>query len=154
MKRLAAIVCLSLCASCSKKSPPKIESLQFPVVILFGNSATRVCKDRADLTMMHTNYVVLSEGTPALIDSQFKIYAVERLRSTHNGMWLMAHPSGLTEVTFELKAQRSGREAARELFTRQLEKQTWLTDLDERRHSLGAKQSLLEMAAVVQSQSE
>jgi hypothetical protein len=37
---------------------------------------------------------------------------------------------------------------------RQLEKQTWLTDLDERQHSLGAKQSLLEMAAVVQSQSE
>ena len=154
VKRLAAIVCLSLCASCSKKSPPKIESLQFPVVILFGNSATRVCKDPADLTTMHTNYLVLSEGTPVLIDSQFKIYAMERLRSTHNGMWLMAHPSGLTEVTFELKAQRSGRDAARELFTRQLEKQTWLTDLDERRHSLGAKQSLLEMAAVVQSQSE
>jgi len=101
--------------------------------------------------MMHTNYVVLSEGTPVLIDSQFKIYAMEGLRSTHNGMWLMAHPSGLTEVMFELKAQRSGREAARELFMRQLEKQTWL---DERRHSLGAKQSLLEMAAVVQSQSE
>ena len=154
MRRLAAIVCLSLCASCGKRSPPKIESLQFPVVILFGNSATRVCKDRADLTTMHTNYVVLSEGTPVLIDSQFKIYAVERLRSTHNGMWLMAHPSGLTEVTFELKAQRSGREAARELFTRHLEKQTWLTDLDERRRSLGAKQSLLEMAAVVRSQSE
>ena len=78
MKRLAAIVCLSLCASCGKKSPPKIESLQFPVVILFGNSATRVCKDPADLTMMHTNYLVLSEGTPVLIDSQFKIYTVER----------------------------------------------------------------------------
>jgi hypothetical protein len=145
VKRLAAIVCLSLCASCGKKSPPKIESLQFPVVILFGNSATRVCKDPADLTTMHTNYLVLSEGAPVLIDSQFKIYAVERLRSTHNGMWLMAHPSGLTEVTFELKTQKSGR---------QLEKQTWLTDLDERRHSLGAKQSLLEMAAVVQSQSQ
>ena len=67
MKRLAAIVCLSLCASCSKKSPPKIESLQFPVVILFGNSATRVCKDPADLTMMHTNYVVLSEGTQTIV---------------------------------------------------------------------------------------
>ena len=154
MKRLAAIVWLSLSTSCSKESPPKIESLQFPVVILFGNSATRVCKDPTDLTMMHTNYVVLSKGTPVLIDSQFKIYAVERLRSTHNGMWLMAHPSGLTEVTFELKAQRSGREAARELFTHHLEKQTWLTDLEERRHSLGAKQSLLEMAVVVQPQSE
>jgi hypothetical protein len=154
VKHLAAIVCLSLCTSCSKESPPKIEGLQFPVVILFGNSATRVFKDHANLTMMHTNYVVLSEATPMLIDSQFKIYAVERLRSTHNDMWLMAHPSGLTEVTFELKAHRSGREAARELFTRQLEKQTWLVDLDERRHSLGAKQSLPEMVAVVQSQSQ
>jgi hypothetical protein len=104
--------------------------------------------------MMHTNYVVLSEATPVLIDSQFKIYAVERLRSTHNDMWLMAHPSGLTEVTFELKPQRSGREAARKLFMRQLEKQTWLVDLDERQHSLGVKQSLLEMVAVVQSQSQ
>jgi quinolinate synthase len=103
---------------------------------------------------MHTNYVVLIEGTPMLIDSQFKIYAVESLRSTHNDMWLMAHPSGLTEVTFELKAQGSGREAARALFTRQLEKQTWLTDLDERRQLLGEKQSLLEMAAIVQSQKE
>src|SRR5258707_14077218 len=103
---------------------------------------------------MHTNYVVLSEGTPVLIDSQFKIYALEGLRSTHNGMWLMAHPSSLTEVTFELKAERPGREAARELFTRHLGKKTWLTDLDERRHSFGGKQSLLEMAAVVQSQGE
>ena len=103
---------------------------------------------------MHTNYLVLRERVPVLIDSQFKIYALERLRSTHNDMWLMAHPSGATEVTFELKPQRSGRETARELLTHQLEKQTWLTDLDERRQSLKVKRSLLEMAALVQSQNE
>ena len=38
-----------------------------------------------------------------------------------------------------LQSGGEGREAARELFTRQLEKQTWLTDLEERRQAFGAK---------------
>lgn len=32
---------------------------------------------------MHTNYIVLGRGTPVLIDSRFRIYAMERFRSTN-----------------------------------------------------------------------
>ena len=39
---------------------------------------------------------------PFLIDSRLDIYRLEKLASVHGGMWLMANPSGTTEVTFEL----------------------------------------------------
>jgi len=50
-----------------------------------------------------TNYIVLGEGNPVLIDSQFKVYELERFRSTHSSLWLMANPSGPTNVTFDMK---------------------------------------------------
>ncbi len=62
----------------------------------------------------------------------------------------MANPSGSTEVTFELKAQKSGRETARALLVKQLEKQTWRDDLESRRKDLAAKQTLPEMIAVLE----
>lgn len=52
----------------------------------------------------------------------------------------MANPSGPTDVTFELKAQKAGLENARELFAEQLEKQTWRHDREGIRKSLGAEQ--------------
>ena len=60
---------------------------------------------------MHTNYLKLNSGTPVLIDSEFKIYSLDNFQSTHGGLWLMAHPSEATDVTFDLKAQKSGRDA-------------------------------------------
>lgn len=148
-------VTLSLAAvllvSCrEKETAPKIEALRFPVVMLFGNASARVCKERGELTNMHTNYLTLNSEPPVLIDLEFKIYSLGHFQSVHGGLWLMAHPSGATGVTFELKAQKSGREIARELFARQLEKQTWRDDLESRRKALAARQTLLEMAEVVQ----
>ena len=149
-------VALSLAAvllvSChEKEAAPKIEALRFPVVMLFGNASTRVCKERGELTNMHTNYLTLNSEPPVLIDSDFKIYSLDHFQSVHGGLWLMAHPSGATDVTFELKTQKSGRELARELFARQLEKQTWRDDLESGRKALASRQTLLEMADLVQS---
>ena len=99
---------------------------------------------------MHTNYLKLNSGTPVLIDSEFKIYSLDNFQSTHGGLWLMAHPSEATDVTFDLKAQKHGRDTARELLTRQLEKQTWRDDVESRGKELAAKQTLLEMIAVLE----
>jgi hypothetical protein len=158
MKR-AALVPLSLCAlafvTCRKDEPaPNLTALQFPVAVLFENSSTRLCGEPAELTTMHTNAIVLNDAPPFAIDSQFRIYSLERFRSTHGGLWLMANPSGSTEVTFDLKPQKSGRENARALFAKHLQKQTWQTDLPELQKSLAAKQTLAEMVAVVQRQPE
>lgn len=109
----------------------------------------RVCREAAELTRMHTNYLTLNDSAPILIDSEFKIYSLDNFRSMHGGLSLMANPSGATDVTFELKAQKSGREAARGLLARQLEKQTWRDDLESARHALAAKQTLLEMIDAV-----
>ena len=155
----AALVPLSLCAlawmSCKKDEPgPKLNALQFPVAVLFENSSTRLCREPAELTTMHTNYITLNNAPPIAIDSQFKVYSLERFRSIHGGLWLMANPSGATEVTFDLMPQKSGREIARELFARHLQKQTWRADLPDLQKSLAAKQTLDEMAAVVQQTPE
>jgi len=143
-----------LSTGCSDEPGPKIDGLQFPVVVLFGNAATRLCNEPSELTNMHSNYIVLNSETPALIDSAFKIYAMERLRSVHTSLWLMANPSGATDVTFELEPTSSGREAAREFFARQLEKQTRLHDLAARRSRLATEQTLLGMLMLVQGERE
>lgn len=87
-----------------------------------------------------------------LIDSQFKVYELERFRSTHSSLWLMANPSGPTDVTFDMKPAQSSAERARELFARHLAKQTWLHDVEARRKSLAAKQTLLEMFSVLENE--
>lgn len=99
---------------------------------------------------MHTNFLTLNNEPPLLIDSKFKIYSLDHFQSVHGGLWLMANPSGMTEVTFELKTQNSGRENARALFVHQLEKQSWRDDLQTRRKTLAATPTLLEMAGVIQ----
>lgn len=135
-----------------KPAPPasKLEEIRFPAVMLFSSSSIRICNDRNELTNLHTNYLKLNEGSPTLIDSEFKIYSLDQFQSVHGGLWLMANPSAMTEVKFELKAQASGQEKARELLVRQLEKQTGRDDLEERRKALASKQTLLEMAAALE----
>lgn len=141
-----------LLVSCREKErAPAIEALRFPVVMLFEHSSMRVCKGQSELTNMHTNFLTLNNASPVLIDSEFKIYSLGHFQSVHGGLWLMAHPSGSTEVTFELKARKSGREVARDLFLQQLEKQTWRDDLDASRKALGSGKTLLEMASLGQS---
>jgi hypothetical protein len=98
---------------------------------------------------MHTNYLTLNDRDPRLIDSKLNVYVMEKLRSVHGGLWLMAHPSEITEVTFELKRQKSGQKEAQRLFSEQLRKQSWRDDLAARLESLGQSQTLLEMEQIV-----
>jgi hypothetical protein len=136
--------------SCSKQEPaPSLDALQFPVVVLFGNSSILLCSGPAELTKMHTNYLTLNDRDPRLIDSKLNVYVMEKLRSVHGGLWLMAHPSEITEVTFELKRQKSGQKEAQRLFSEQLRKQSWRDDLAARLESLGQSQTLLEMEQIV-----
>ncbi len=151
----AGLLVAFFCGSCSKNKPaPTIESLRFPVVILFGNASLRLCPALPELTRMHSNYLNLNNETPVLIDSDFNIYGLDHFRSVHNGLWLMANPSAVTEVAFELIPQPPGRENARALFARHLQKQTWREDLEAIQQALSRSQNLLEMAQVVQPHSE
>jgi hypothetical protein len=86
---------------------------------------------------------------PPLIDSRFAIHPLGKLASTHNGLWLIAHPTGSTPVTFALERGRnSGIEAARTLLGQRLDEQTWRTDLDEARRALAHEQNLVRMVAL------
>jgi len=98
---------------------------------------------------MHTNYLTLNDRDPRLIDFKLNVYVMEKLRSVHGGLWLMAHPSEITEVTFELKRQKSGQAEAQRLFSEQLRKQSWRDDQAARLESLGQSQTLLEMEQIV-----
>ena len=98
---------------------------------------------------MHTNSLTLNDRDPRLIDSKLNIFAMEKLRSIHGGLWLMTHPSEITEVTFALKRQKSGRAEAHRLFAEQLRKQSWRDDQASRLESLAQAETLLEMEQII-----
>jgi hypothetical protein len=139
-----------LVLGCSKPAPaPKMEKVQFPVVVLFENSSVRACSGPDELKRMHTNNLTLNNEPPQLVDSRFNIFRMENLRSVHGGLWLMANPVAMTEVTFELKELKSGRAEAQRLFAEQLRKQTWRDDQAARLEALQRSQSLLEMEKAI-----
>ena len=98
---------------------------------------------------MHTNFLDLNNQAPRLIDSGFNIFMMQNLRSVHGGLWLMANPSAITDVTFELKEEKSGRTEAQRLFAEQLRKQTWRDDQASRLETLNRSQSLVEMEKAI-----
>ena len=102
---LAAL--LASLAGCGPKKPATVADLHFPVAVLHPGSSTVLYHTAADLNAMHVNHLILGTDGPAvLIDSEFVIFIMENLRSTHGGLWLMTHPSGVTSVTFELKRDK------------------------------------------------
>ncbi len=132
--------------------PPTVADLHFPVVVLFPTAACLLYKDAASLGVMHMNLLMDYSRVPVLIDSEFNICTMEKLGSTHGGLWLMAHPSGTTEVTFELKrASKSGLEAAREAVGAQLDIQTWRHDIPERHKKLATQTTLAGMLKIVET---
>jgi hypothetical protein len=141
--------------SCQKpERAPQIAELRFPLVVLFENSGPLLCQEPAAVKTMHTNYIKLNNDPPVLVDSEFNIYSLDHFRSVHGGLWLMTHPSEATEVSFELKPQKSGREKARDLFLHQLQKQTWRQDLKSKAEALSGSKTLLDMWRHVQPTSE
>jgi len=103
--RTRGVVALALCAligGCKTQPPPTVETLEFPVLVLFEDSGVVRHDDAKDLRRMSVQRVTGSNTPPLLIDSNLDIYRLDGLASIHGGMWLMANPSGRTEVTFEL----------------------------------------------------
>jgi hypothetical protein len=141
-----------LFAGCSRTKPPTVESLHFPVAVLFSNACTNFFTDADDLKMMNVQIVINSASPPILVDSEFAVYSLNKLRSIHGGFWLFAHPSGVTEVTFDLAAARnSGLDSARAAFTAELGEETWRDDLAQRREKLEKSTTLQEMFDLVKS---
>src|SRR5438067_7061312 len=95
---------------------PRIAQLRFPVLLIHDGTSVHAYAGADDLTHMHVNRVVLGKAAPILIDSDLNVYRLDRLRSTHGNLWLLAHPGGTTSATFELTPlARRGIDAAREL---------------------------------------
>jgi len=144
-----------LLAGCSPEPPPKISDLHFPVTVLYTNSSTRLFDSAADLDVMSTQLVINSSQSPVLVDSEFNIYTLEKLRSVHGGLWLMVHPVGNTEVAFDLKrTQNSGLDAARLAIGTQLDTQTWRNDIERRHKTLATKTTLTGMLELLRDEAE
>lgn len=105
--RACLAACMLLGAACSAPPPVSPEDLAYPVLVLFPQSGSVRHDDAADLRVMSVQRVMGANGAVMLIDSRLDIYRLDKLESTHSGLWLMAHPNGQTDVGFEL--QRIGR---------------------------------------------
>jgi len=92
-----------LLAGCAKPPPPKAADLAYPVLVLFEQSGAVRHDNAGDLAMMAIQRVMASASSPLLIDSRLDIYRLDDLESVHSGLWLMANPSGLSEVRFVLQ---------------------------------------------------
>src|SRR5258706_5792043 len=86
-----------------KASPPAVSDLAFPVAVVFGRSSVVLFNDPTALGTMQIGNLNAVPEPPPLIDSTFAVYTLAKLASTHNGLWLMAHPTGSTPVTFALE---------------------------------------------------
>jgi hypothetical protein len=99
--RAAFAACVAALGAC-RSVPPVAEDLAYPVLVLFEQSGSVRHDDPADLRRMSVQRVIHSHSAPWLIDARLDLYRVEKLQSVHGGFWLMANPSGPTEVSFEL----------------------------------------------------
>jgi hypothetical protein len=82
-------------AGCPKPPPPPpaaptVADLNFPAAVLYTSSSCVVYKDAADLGVMNISFVINAKSPPVLIDSKLNIFTLEKLRSTHGDLWLMA----------------------------------------------------------------
>jgi len=132
-----------------------VTELHFPVIVFFGQTSVGTFKDADDLGTIYINQLTAVDGPPPLVDSQFNVYRLAKFRSTHGDLWLMAHPSGGTPVTFELqRAEPSGIEAARALMRQWLDQQTWRHDLDQSRRALASEKTFSGMLKIVHTENE
>lgn len=148
-RNFVAIAVGALLAACKPAPPPSVDDLAYPVVVAWESSGIVRHDDAKDLQVMSTQRVVNANSAPFLVDSQLDVYRLDRLASTHGGMWLMANPVGRTDVTFELVRVAQGDAArARALIARR----TW--EIREGNDSAAAKRlatanTLAEMLAAI-----
>jgi len=111
--------------------------------------------DSASLHGMAVQLLINLKSDPILIDSQLNIYAEDKLQSTHGSLWFIIHPSGNTDVTFDLKrAPASGLDAARAAMRTQLDLQDWRTDLDQRRKTLAIQTTIIGMYDLLRDENQ
>jgi hypothetical protein len=141
-----------LLAGCTQEKPATVEGVHFPALVLYGNAYSEFFVNADDLKSMYVQVVISQDTPPTLVDSDLAIYHLNALRSIHGGLWLMANPSGATEVTFDLaRAGESGLDAARAAIKAQLLTQTWRDDVKERTEKLEKASTLKEMYAAIQT---
>ena len=99
---LIVTTAVGLLAGCAKQPPPKPADLAYPVLVLFEQGGAVRHDNAGDLAMMAVQRIMASASSPLLIDSRLDIYSLDDLESVHSGLWLMANPSGLSEVRFVL----------------------------------------------------
>lgn len=92
----------------SKPRPPVVGDLKFPVVVIHDGARVLVRHNADELHRLNVGMAMKFDGWPTLIDSDWQIYSMEKLRSTKSGLWLMANPTGITPISFELTRQAEG----------------------------------------------
>ena len=98
----------ALLSACAPPPPPTVEGLAFPVLVLFEQGDPVRHDDPTGLRTMAVQRVVNAHTPPFLVDARLDIYRLEQLQSVHGGLWLMANPSGPTEVSFTLARVAQG----------------------------------------------
>jgi hypothetical protein len=93
---------LAAMAGCAAPAAPTPADLAYPVLVLFEQGGGVRHDDVRDLSMMRVQRIMAAGDAVFLIDSRLDIYRLEKLESVHSGIWLMAHPGDLTEVSFVL----------------------------------------------------
>lgn len=147
---VVAAALAALLAACKPAPPPTPEALAYPVLVLFEQSGVVRHDDVADLKQMSTQRVVNANSAPFLVDSELDVYRVEKLVSTHGGLWLMANPVGRTEVTFELARVAHGDAAqARALIAERFVDIRGRDEEDAAKRQLAKAQTFAEMLAAI-----
>ncbi len=122
---------LSLLGACASPKPPSIADLRFPVLVMHHVGARSVEVNAESLQTMRVPLAMQADPPPVLIDSDLKIYRMNKVQSTHGGLWMMANPNALTPITFTLEAAGAGKAAARQAIVGLLGVE--FSDADEKR---------------------
>jgi hypothetical protein len=101
--RTLLVMVLTALAGCAAHPAPTVDDLTYPVLVLFAQGGSVRHDDAADLSRMRVQRIMAAGDAVFLIDSRLDIYRLDKLESVHSGIWLMAHPNGITEVHFELQ---------------------------------------------------
>ena len=92
----------------AKSRPLTVDDLKFPVVVIHDGVRLFIRHNADELQHLNVGMAMKFDEWPTLIDSDFRIFSMEKLRSTKGGLWLMANPTGVTPISFELTPQVQG----------------------------------------------